>query len=353
MPQWSRLRGNARVTTIKGFFPVNIAGRGPLIDTGRQGGSTAWPLSFTPEGERTSFLTLSDSPSESAELWKEFGGVFDFVGVKDPKPGAKVYANFSDPTTSIDGRLPIFLASHFYGSGRVYFQGSGEMWRLRSVGDEYFDQYYITLLRWATEGRLLRDSTRGVLLVDKPRAMTGDTITVRAVLTDEQFQPLTEPRVTAELINAAGNKQDVVLRPLEGQPRPGTYGGQFVARTAGSFELRLVLGDALDEQILRQPVQVLLPTLELERPQRNDVALAALAQQTEGVFVAGSAFDPSQPEQKKPADLVAAIQPRPQTTILPGTPDRDFHLRRNASLLCLIGGALTLEWLLRRLNRLA
>lgn len=353
LPEWTRLRGDIRATTIKGFFPVNLSGRGPIIDNGRIGGTTPWPLTFTPDGQRSEFLSLTDNPADSAGVWQEFSGVYDFVGVKDAKPGAKALAYFSDPTTSIDQRYPIYLASQFYGSGRVFFQGSGEMWRLRAVSDSYFETYYTKLIRWATEGRLLRDSTRGVLLVDKPRAMVGETIAVRAVLTDAQFRPLTQPRVTAELVSSSGAKQEVVLRPLEGQPRPGTYGGQFVARQSGGFELQLLLGDALDEQILRQPLQILLPTLELEKPQRGDEPLRALAAATGGMFAEGSGSVGPQSETRNPLDLVDAIEPRPQTTILPGTPDRDFHRRRNASLLWLIGGALTLEWLLRRLNRLA
>ena len=357
LPEWSRLRGDLRATTIKGFFPVSIAGRGPIIDTGRQGGTTPWPLKFTPDGERSAFLALTDDVATSAAVWQDFSGVFDFIGAKDPKPGAKVHAFFSDPTASVDGRLPIYLASQLYGSGRTFFQGSGEMWRLRAVSDSYFEAYYTKLVRWATEGRLLRDSTRGVLIVDKPRAMVGEPINVRAKLLDAQFQPLLTKKVTAELVLPSGEiQQEITLRPLEGQPTPGNYSGQFSAERSGSFEVRLMLGDALDEQILRQPVQINLPTLELERPQRNDSQLRAIAAVTEGEFVSGSQ-EPDDIESDsmpaQPGELAASIQPRPQTTVLPGTPDRDFHRRRNASLIWLLGAALTLEWLLRRLNRLA
>ena len=84
-----------------------------------------------------------------------------------------VYALFSDPTTD-GGSLPIYLTSHFYGAGKVYFQAGWR--RLRSESDAYFDTYYTKLVRWVSEGRLLRDSTRGVMLVDNSKAMIGDTI---------------------------------------------------------------------------------------------------------------------------------------------------------------------------------
>ena len=49
----------------------------------------------------------------SREAWRSFEGVYGYYAVKDPKPAARVYANFSDPNTSIDGDLPIYLTSHF------------------------------------------------------------------------------------------------------------------------------------------------------------------------------------------------------------------------------------------------
>ena len=349
-PRWTRLRTDPRVSRIAGFFPINLATRGPLLDGGRQGGEHAWPIEFTAEARRAEFLWIAENPQESFEAWNEFGGVYDFVGVKSAKPGAKVYAYFSDPTTEVGGSKPIYLASQFYGAGRVYFQGSGEMWRLRGESDAYFNSYYTKLVRWVSEGRLLRDSNRGLLLVDNSRAMVGDTITVRAVLTDEQFEPLAVPEVPAKLLSPSGRIHDIALLPLKGEPRPGTYGGRFIVREAGSYELRLTLGDALDEQVLRQSVQVRLPTIELERPRRNDEELQQLALMTSGEYLP---VDEDVTDAEVAAKLTALIEPQPQTTILPGTPDREFNERRNAVLMWLIASVLTFEWITRRLHRLA
>jgi len=51
--------------------------------------------------------------------------------------------------------------------------------------------------------------------------------------------------------------------------------------------------------------------------------------------------------------LTGLIRPQPQTTVLPGTPDRDFTQRRNVALMWLIATMLTFEWITRRLHRLA
>ena len=351
MPQWTRLRTDPRVSLLAGMFPVELATRSPLLSGGREGGDTSYSLEFTPEARRADFLFVADSPKTSFEAWEQSGGVYDFVGVKDAKPGSKVYAYFSDPSTKVGDSLPVYLASQFYGAGRTYFQGSGEMWRLRSTSDAFFDSYYTKLVRWVSEGRLLRDSNRGVLLVDNARAGVGDTITVRAVLTDEQFEPLQVPSIDANLLKPDGTIEVVKLTPVKGEPRAGTYSGRFVVRAAGNFELRLTLGDALGEQVLRQTVQVKLPTVELERPKRNDEDLEYLASSTGGNYLKLSS-DTSL-DQQQLLNLAKSIQPQPQTTILPGTPDMDFAMRRNASLLWLIATALTFEWVLRRLQRLA
>ncbi|TWU42733.1 vWA domain-containing protein [Novipirellula artificiosorum] len=349
-PQWTRLRTDPRVSRISGFFPVNLSTRGALLAGGRQGGENSWPFQFTPEARRAEFLWIAEDPADSFDAWEQFGGVYDFVGVKTAKPGAKVYAYFSDPTTEVGGSLPVYLASHFYGAGRVYFQGSGEIWRLRGESDAYFDSYYTKLVRWVSEGRLMRDSTRGVLLVDTSRAMVGETVTVRAILSDDQFEPLDVPQVAAKLLSPSGRIEDISLLPLKGEPRPGTYGGRFVVREAGSYELLLTLGDALEEQVLRQSVQVRLPTVELERPRRNDGELKQLAEMTAGVY---TAVDPDTTNDQVRKTLTAELKPQPQTTILPGTPDIDFNRRRNVVLMWLIAMMLTMEWVTRRLHRLA
>jgi hypothetical protein len=351
MPQWTRLRTDPRVSILAGLFPVELATRSPLLSGGREGGDTAYVFEFTPEARRADFLVVADDPQASFQAWEDFGGVYDYVGVKDAKPGSKVYAYFSDPTTKVGDSLPVYLASQFYGAGRTYFQGSGEMWRLRSASDAYFDSYYTKLVRWVSEGRLLRDSNRGVLLVDNARAGVGDTITVRAVLSDEQFEPLRVPSVDANLIRPDGSVETVKLTPVQGETREGSYGGRFVVRSAGSYDLRLRLSDSLREQELQQSVQVRLPTVELERPKRNDEDLQFLASTTGGKYLPLS--DDMAEDSRSVEGLIQNILPQPQTTILPGTPDASFALRRNAVLLWLIATALTFEWVLRRLQRLA
>jgi hypothetical protein len=51
--------------------------------------------------------------------------------------------------------------------------------------------------------------------------------------------------------------------------------------------------------------------------------------------------------------VVNLLKPQDQTTRLPGTPDRRFDQLLMGWLMALICGALCMEWLLRRLSKLA
>ncbi len=352
-PQWSsRRRGDPKIDTIKSLYPVVFFSQGSAsLSMGRFAADKPWPLQFTREGKEAQFLWLDDDSSRSERAWQQFEGVFGYYAVKDPKPGAQILARFSDPDTSIDGDLPIYLASQFFGSGRVLFQASGEMWRVRAVDDTYFEQYYTKLIRWATEGRLLRDSSRGVLLVDKDRCSIGDSVAVRAILQDSQFRPLQQNEVQAMVISPQGVRSPLVLKRMKDAARDGLYSQQITVTSEGDYRIELQVPGAAD-QLLVQEVRVKLPTLETERPQRNDPVLTGLATGTQGKYYLGFAEAMKKDGQGISA-LAGAIQPRDQVTILSGVPDRSFEKLLMTWLMGLICGFLCLEWLLRRIWKLA
>ena len=352
-PQWTRSRQGSdseKLQTIKALYPVTFFGRSSASAfLGRTTSDTAWPLQFDDEGQRAPFLQLEDTPEASAERWNEFEGIYGFQAIKDVKPGAKVFAYFSDPKTALDAELPVFMAGQFYGAGRVFFLASGEMWRLRGTEERLFDTFYTKLIRYVSQGRLLRDSSRGILLIDKERASLGDTITVRATLSDEQFRPLQIPAVTASVVHESGSREPLELRQITNAERPGMYTGQFTTAREGDFRIELPIPGS-DDELLVQEVRVRLPAREIERPQRNDALLSEIAQASNGVYFVS--LDAALGRESV-APLTNQIPSKDQETFLPGTPDKDFEERLMTWLLIVICGALSLEWLIRRLNKLA
>jgi hypothetical protein len=352
-PQWSsRRRGDPRIDALKALYPVVFYYQGSAtLSLGRFGSEKAWPLQFTRDGQEAEFLWLGENATESERAWGQFEGVCGYYAVKDAKQGARVYARFGDPDTAIDNTQPIYMAGQFYGSGRTFFMASGEMWRVRAVDDTYFEQFYTKLIRWVAEGRLLRDSSRGVLLVDKDRAALGDQIAVRAILQDAQHRPLTMDRVPALLVQPDTTRLPLTLKKVKDEGREGIYVEQFTALQEGDYRIELQHPSAA-EQFLTREVRVKIPAKETEFPERNDALLRDIADKTSGEYYVGVPAAVGA-NGSGHAGVAALMKPQDQVTILPGTPDRPFERQLMGWLLGLISGVLCLEWLLRRLSKLA
>ena len=351
---WSRGRhtsaDDAKIAIVKNLYPVTFYRSGAAtIQLGRAGSDQAWPLEFTEEGLRAPFLWLEDSPTGSENTWNDFPGVYGYQALRRVKPGAQIYARFSDPSAATSDEKPVYMAGQFYGAGRVFYLGSGEMWRLNALDIRYFETFYTKLIRHVSQGRLLRDSTRGVLLVDKEKCSLGDTVTARAVLSDSQYQPLSLDTVEAVLVHEGGTREVLKFRRLPNAEREGMYSGQFTTARQGDYRIDLPIPDSNDE-LLTRSVKVRLPAREIEQPQRNDALLSALASQTDGQYYVGIA---SALGQRQTAALHAQIRSKDQVTYLPGTPDNRFDSQLMGWLLTLVCGCLSLEWLIRRIYKLA
>ncbi len=373
-PEWTGSAGNtdSRALKLRDMSPVILNSRGSrLISLGRFEGETVWPLVLSNESSSADFIDIANSKQLSAQAWKSFNGVYSFYATYQTKPGATPLAYFSDPTTTLDGAMPIYLASQFYGGGRVVFQGSGEIWRIREVDENYFNTYWTKLVRWSAQGRLLRDSDYGLLLTDKEEASLGEQVTIRAVLRDTQFKPLRQPSVVVNMIDPAGQLSPLTLTQFSGTGQEGVFVGQFLLRQAGKYQIRLDTKIANDAILTRQVI-ARVPALEIERPKRNDELLFAMSEQSGGAYFAGvqnaitgrslrmdtpSAVEGqssgSPPVSAIDEPLVKRITSRDQVNYLPGAPDREFQERWMTVLMLSIAAALSLEWLLRRLSRLA
>ena len=352
-PQWTRQpRGDEQVDIIRRIYPVSFYNQGSaVLKLGRFGGSTPFPLSFSRAGRSADFLWIGDSAGISQETWAQFDGVFGYYAVNDPKPGADVLANFGDPETAIEDTFPIYLASQFYGAGRVFFQASGEMWRVRRLDVEYFQQYYTKLIRWASQGRLNRDSTRGVLLTDRERCWMGDAVAVQAILKDAQDNPLDYPQVEASIRTPNGVNQTITLRSNPAAASPGSFSGSFVASSDGEFRISLPVPESPELDVLTASVTASIPDLEKEKPQRNDAVLDRISRSTGGTYIFQGDLQGVSPVQ--PLSALQTIPPQDQETIIAGTFDRFFKRRLMMWSLALMTLCFSLEWILRRLQKLA
>jgi hypothetical protein len=359
MPKWiARSASGTKAQNLRSLSPVVLDQRGSsLLAAGRIEAATPWPLTITADGSQTDFMWLSDDAKASSDLWQTFDGVYSFYSAYELKPGAKALALFSDPTAAIDGQQPIYIASQFYGAGRVVFIGGSELWRLRRMGDQYFDRFYTKLVRWVSQGRLLMDSDRGVLLVDREQATLGDQVIVRAVLKNERYEPLLQSEVVARVVDPRQKNSPLVLRPLADGSQPGVYTGQLPVLLPGEYQVQLQLGGLASDEFLQATIDARIPAREMQQAERNDPLLRQLAVDTGGTYWAGvrNAMPGGTRLENsgQNVSVVDAIEPKDQIAYLPGAPDRNFQLRWLGWLMAWIAGCLSLEWLSRRLHRLA
>ncbi|HEX5445230.1 MAG TPA: VWA domain-containing protein [Pirellulales bacterium] len=338
---------DASLSKIRGLYPVEFHRRLTLLGDSRHEADEPWPIEFSRDGLEAEFLWIEDSLTASVQAWADFPGVYGHYSVRGPKPAATVYGYFSDPRAAEAGQKPVYLAGQFFGAGRVFYLGSGEMWRLRAIDDAYFERFYTKLIRHVSQGRLLRGSQRGVLLVERDRYFLGGTVDVRAQLTDSRLAPLDLPRVPLEITLPDTTRQTIQL--LADPTKKGGYRGQFTARKEGTYLLELSPPDG-DELISRR-VQVKMPEREREHPERNDALLSEIARQTGGVYYVGlEAAVAETPGSTGAKPLLAVLRDasRTVTTISLPTP-----LWSNAWTMCTVCGLLCLEWLIRRLAKLA
>ena len=352
-PEWTRKsRGDPTIDKIRRLYPVSFFNAGSaVLKTGRFAGRSPFPLQFTREGRAAQYLWIGENATQSANTWSKFEGVFGYYGVNEAKPGAETLAYFSDDSTSIDGRLPIYLASQFYGAGRVFFQASSEMWRVRKLDVEYFEQYYLKLIRWLSQGRLLRNSTRGVLISDRERCWMGDSVSLQAILKDAQDQPFLAEKVTALITDPMGRQTEIQLNSLQEAVRPGTFSTTFTTSLQGEYRINLPIPNSPQMEVLSTTIQVNIPNLEKERPIRNTKLLNELADKTQGYYFQNmKAWDAPEEDPLSPLQLIAK---RDQVTTLPGTPNQMFRFKLMAWLLIVCVTSLCLEWTFRRINKLA
>ncbi|NBT12771.1 MAG: VWA domain-containing protein [Planctomycetia bacterium] len=340
-----------RTSVVRTLHPVELRRAVAVTGDGPQGREKPMPLAFTTDGQDAEFLWLAASRVASQTVWSEFKGVFACFPAAAGKPGATVYARAR--TAGGEGSVgageanPAYMVGQFYGSGSVFYLGSGEMWRLRGIDDAAYERYATQLLRHVSQGRLLRGSRRARLLVERDRCAVGASVVVRIVSAAGEGDPAGMSALTCQAVGPDGVPVRVPLVPEAG--RPGIAQGAFVASREGTWRIDVDLGDTAGERLTRR-IQARLPDRELERPRLDRGVLDQVA-----LLSGGSAryLDGEPWTAAASASLARLLPDRTRREYETGVPDMTFKRRLNATLLAVACGLLCLEWIIRRVVRLA
>jgi hypothetical protein len=117
---------------------------------------------------------------------------------------ATVVARFTDPDARTEaGEDAPWLVTMQSKKGRTVWIGSAELYRLRGYQRGYFDRFWLKLLRFAGEGGRKKQDRRGVALMSRDFSQ-GGVIRAKAQLFDPTLKPLPETATPKMLIRRLG-----------------------------------------------------------------------------------------------------------------------------------------------------
>jgi hypothetical protein len=330
------LASDPELENIRRLYPV-ILEEISLRLRSREIAQQQFPLLLTQEGASAEFLKLSGTADES--VWEQFPGICLTYPTRGAKAGTTIYAEFSDPLSRGRGGQPIVIAGQRYGQGQVLYVGSPELWRLRALDPAYLERLWIKLVRKAAEGRSKRGLQRGMFLLDGQEFLLGQTIPLRLRALTAQFQPLASDEVAIDAFGATG--APVVPRPqLRRDPiRPAEFVGDFRPPSPGRYRLVFSLPDSSDP--VSTEIDVQLPRQEAAVLVQDVPMLQRLVEGTLGEYVPLSAA----------AKVVPTLLPNKGEQVIIDQRIRELWDRE--WLMFLLGSLLCVEWLVRKLLKLA
>ena len=228
-------------------------------------------------------MSFKADPLESQKVWDVMPGIYWSFPTMSAKPTARVLLERGDQI-SADGNQPL-LVSGRYGAGSVLYLGFEGTWRWRPVGlqAQYFDRFWIQVVRFLVETRSLQGSRRGFLDREKSEYELGERVTLIARILDDQFQPSELPSVEAILTSDDGRSETVELKLLPQQQ--GRYEGVFTAKRLGSYEATIKLGESDEKLIDPIAFRVVTPSAETNSYWLNRKLLSEIAQRSGGEYL--------------------------------------------------------------------
>ncbi len=262
------------------------------------------------------------------------------------KPTAEILASAypaeGDVLSAGEAPSPAVLTMR-YGSGRVVYVATDEIWRYRYArGEALPERFYIPLIRLLARETLGRAGKAATLDVSPAAVVTDQQVQVTVRLLDETLVARRPTSIQVRLSREGSPATDLELRPEganDADAPASIFTARFVATDPGQFRVTspdpLLLG--LDATAT---LTVQLPEDEMRVPQADHASLAALAHAT-----GGSVLPPER------LSTLASLLPNRELTIL-GTPQTETLWDKWVVWLTLMA-LLVAEWIGRRVIRLS
>jgi hypothetical protein len=199
-------------------------------------------------------------------------GLYNYYPVEKPKASAVVVARFTDPKGKLkDNALQPYLVTTSPSSNRrVVWLGSGEMWRLRSFNIPYHERFWMKLLRYAASNTMSRVSKRIRLYMGSTH-IANKPIEFEAKFEGKDGEPLPPgPKLPmVQLAPPPGLSDAVIPKPFDMKAKPngeGWFSGRFQVRAAGDYTLTVKNPETGDSLTHRFSVKESNPEMDNTRP---------------------------------------------------------------------------------------
>lgn len=250
------------------------------------------------------------------------------------KPGAMVLAEFEDGGGE---RHPAVVMMRF-GAGMSVYVATDETWRWRyGRGEDLMERFWVPMIRQLGRASLARGERGAVLSATPEEAVAGQVVRIRLELVD---QALIDAKPSGVGVRIGDGESEVRLRlDPDSDGRGRSFAGVWATDRAGRFVVEV--DDALvGRGELKRPVVVSWPDDESRNPEADHGFLAEIAGKTGGKVLSSASLEG-----------LGAELPNRAVTVL-GEPEIRTLWDRPFVLVLLIG-LLGLEWVGRRLMRLA
>lgn len=213
-------------------------------------------------------------------------GFFSYYPIKSVKPTATVIATFTDPKARLmkdegagsSDEQP-FLVTMRYGKGETVYVSSGEMWRLRLApkGETLHERLWTKLGRFAAAGTQTKQTKRGSINIGRLYTV-GQYARLNAPMYGSDLNPLPQTAEPILKITPPGGGQPISLKlkPRRDGEWNGQFEGQFQVNAAGEYQLEIPVPGSSEILKSKTVVKESNPELDQTRPNfallRNQLA---------------------------------------------------------------------------------
>ena len=228
-------------------------------------------------------MSFHSDKLDNRKRWEEMPNIYWSFPTLTAKPATQILMERGDLVNE-EGNQPLIVAGR-YGAGNILYFGFNGTWRWRRVGvqAQYFDRFWIQVVRFLVETRSLQGSRRGVIDPDRNNYELGDQMIITASFLNEQFEPMADPSVPAIISSDDGQTREIEFKLLPSQK--GEYQARTVANATGSYKILVNLPGADVDAVEPAEFKVEAPSAELKAEWMNEKLLRDLADDSGGAYI--------------------------------------------------------------------